>query len=135
MWFWKKKKSRMIVEYDAMEEAKKQMKAFEEKYHILSVDLYNKTCDMNVFEDDDKYFWESYIRNFIKCGGSFEKDVKFADDFDDNFECSILKEELDIKKNIDIKKETANMPFFFSAKYVKLIRFAENFVNPEFAIK
>lgn len=114
MWFWKKKKNRLTTEYDAMEESKKRMRAFEEKYGICSVDVYNKTCDMNIFEGTDKYLWETYIRNFIRCGGSFEITPLPAENYEYNFECSTLKEEMkDAKKNNDIKKETAKMPFLF----------------------
>lgn len=114
MWFWKKKKNRLTTEYDAMEESKKRMKAFEEKYNICSADVYNKTCDMNVFEGTDRYLWETYIRNFIRCGGILEVVTVSTDKYEDNFECFTLKEEMkNIKKNSDIKKETAKMPFLF----------------------
>lgn len=114
MWFWKKKKNRLTTEYNAMEESQKRMRIFEEKYNIRSIDVYNKTCDMSIFEGADKYLWETYIRSFIRCGGSLEITVEPTDNYDDNFECSILKDEMhNIKKNNEIKKETAILPFLF----------------------
>lgn len=114
MWFWKNKKSRLTTKYDAMEESQKRMKIFEEKYHIHSVDVYNKACDMTVFEGTDKYLWETYIRNFIHCGGSFDDAAITVDEFEDCFECSALKNEMKKEKiNNDIKKETTRTSFLF----------------------
>lgn len=57
------------VEYNGYTESQKRMKQYEEKYHISSRDVYNKNYDSVSFEGSDKYLWETYIRNFIRCGG------------------------------------------------------------------
>lgn len=57
------------VEYNGLTESQKRMKQYEEKYHISSRDVYNKNYDSVSFEGSDKYLWETYIRDFIRCGG------------------------------------------------------------------
>lgn len=71
MWFFRKKK-RLTIEYNALEHSIEKMRMFEEKYHINSLEVYEKTCDFDIFEGNDRYYWETYIRNYIRCGGVLE---------------------------------------------------------------
>jgi len=56
----------------ALEHAVKKMQMFEEKYHITSAEVHAQTCNSDIFEGNDRYYWEMYIRNFIRCGGILE---------------------------------------------------------------
>lgn len=58
-----------MAEFNSYTESQKRMKQFEEKYHISSLDVYNKNYGSVSFEDSDKYLWETYIKDFIRCGG------------------------------------------------------------------
>lgn len=69
MRFWKRKKNRLTTEYNAMEESQKRMKEFETKYNISSAEIYNESCDLTILEGNDRYYWETYIRSFLRCSG------------------------------------------------------------------
>lgn len=58
-----------MAEFNGYTESQKRMKQFEEKYYISSLDVYNKNYGSVSFEGSDRYFWEAYIKNFIRCGG------------------------------------------------------------------
>lgn len=114
MWLWRRKKNNLTTEYNALTESKKRIDAFERKYNISSVELYNKTCNMDMFEGSDKYLWETYIRSYLRCGGHLEKVTVSESNYEDNLECSTLKNEMmPAKLNNDIKKEATKMSLLF----------------------
>lgn len=72
-----KYEKQLAKEYNAYTESKKRMKGFEEKYNISSFDFMNNNYETIIFEDSDKYLWETYIRDFIRCGGKIEDKHNF----------------------------------------------------------
>lgn len=103
MWFFKKNK--MTTEFNAYEESQKRMKLFEEKYKISSFDLYNHNYDSITFEGSDKYLWETYIRDYVRCGG-FLMPTTISEDVLPN---PTFNEDIHVKKpNSELKKEVAN---------------------------
>ena len=64
-----KYEKQLAKEYNAYTESKKRMQEFEVKYNLSSYDFINNNYETINFENSDKYLWETYIRDFIRCGG------------------------------------------------------------------
>lgn len=71
MWKWKRRKN-ITVECNGLIESKKRMREFERKYGALSIDVISGRVNESLFENNDQYLWEAYVRTYVTCGGILE---------------------------------------------------------------
>jgi len=64
------RKNNIVKECNTLVECPKRMKEFEERYGVSSKDVASGKYNEDMFEGNDVYLWDAYIRTYEKSGGN-----------------------------------------------------------------